>query len=43
VEAQKKLFKEAADKIPSILSPDQRKKWEEMTGEPFEFKTERTP
>jgi Spy/CpxP family protein refolding chaperone len=32
VEAQKKLFKEAAEKIPSLLTPDQRKKWEELTG-----------
>ena len=33
--AYQKLFMEAADKIPSLLTPDQRKKWKEMTGEPF--------
>jgi Spy/CpxP family protein refolding chaperone len=32
----RKLCKEAADKVPSLLTPKQRKKWEEMTGKPFE-------
>jgi hypothetical protein len=40
MEAQKKLFKEAA---PSLLTPDQRKKWEELTGAPFELEPAREP
>jgi Spy/CpxP family protein refolding chaperone len=39
----RKLAKEAADQIPSILTPEQRKKWEEMTGKPFELYPERQP
>jgi len=33
--AYQKLFMEAVEKIPSLLTPDQRKKWKELTGEPF--------
>jgi hypothetical protein len=40
MEAQKKLFMEAA---PSLLTPDQRKKWEELTGAPFELEPARKP
>jgi hypothetical protein len=38
--AWRKLLKEAAAKIPSLLTRDQRKIWEEMIGKPFEFETE---
>jgi hypothetical protein len=39
--AHRKLAKEAADQIPSLLAPEQLKKWEEMTGKPFELDPER--
>jgi hypothetical protein len=34
-EAHLKLFREAIGRIPSLLTPDQRKKWKELVGEPF--------
>jgi hypothetical protein len=36
-EAQKKLFREAADRIPSLLTPDQQKRWEKLTGKAFQL------
>jgi hypothetical protein len=42
-QAQQKLRREAADRIPSILTPDQRKTWEELTGNPFELQRVRAP
>jgi hypothetical protein len=41
--AWRKLLKEAVEKIPSLLTPDQRKKWEELTGKPFELWPARAP
>jgi hypothetical protein len=35
--AHQKLFMEAVKKIPSLLTPEQRKKWKELTGAPFEL------
>ena len=32
---QLKLFREAIERIPSLLTPEQRKTWKELTGEPF--------
>jgi hypothetical protein len=34
-EAWNKAFKEATEKIPSLLTPEQRRRWEAMTGAPF--------
>jgi Spy/CpxP family protein refolding chaperone len=45
-ETQKKLTnlnKEAMDKITKMLTPDQKKEWKEVTGEPFEFRPEFGP
>jgi Spy/CpxP family protein refolding chaperone len=42
-EARKKmenLNKEAMTKITKMLTPDQKKAWKEVTGEPFDFKPE---
>jgi hypothetical protein len=33
--AYQKLFMEVVERIPSLLTPDQRKKWKELRGEPF--------
>jgi Spy/CpxP family protein refolding chaperone len=35
VEAHQKLFRDAVERIPSLLTPEQRKVWRELTGEPF--------
>jgi Spy/CpxP family protein refolding chaperone len=43
VQADQNLFKEAVKKIPSLLTPDQRKTWEELTGKPFELWPARAP
>jgi hypothetical protein len=40
-EMQRKLAKEAADQIPSLLTAEQREKWQEMAGKPFELEPER--
>lgn len=45
-ETQKKLAnlnKEAMDKITKMLTPEQKKAWKEVTGEPFEFRFEGGP
>lgn len=42
-EEQVKLFREAVDMIPSLLTPDQRKTWEDLTGERFELGQELRP
>jgi hypothetical protein len=34
---------EAAGKIPSLLTPEQRKKWKELRGEPFALWPARAP
>jgi hypothetical protein len=39
-QAQEKLFREAVEMIPSLLTPDQRKTWEELTGNPFKLDRE---
>jgi hypothetical protein len=36
-EAWDEAFKEASAKIPSLLTPEQRKRWEAMTGAPFQL------
>src|SRR5262249_8246452 len=38
--AWRELRKEAVGKVPSLLTPDQREKWEEMTGVPFQLEPE---
>jgi hypothetical protein len=43
VEAWNKEFKEATGKIPSLLTPEQRKRWEAMTGAPFQLEPESEP
>jgi RNA polymerase sigma factor (sigma-70 family) len=35
--AEKKIRKEAAEKIPSLLAPEQRRRWEAMIGAPFQL------
>jgi hypothetical protein len=35
--AHQKLFMLAVEKIPSLLTPEQRKKWKELRGKPFEL------
>lgn len=42
-QAQRKLFREAAGRIPSLLTADQRKIWEEMIGTPFDFEADHAP
>jgi RNA polymerase sigma factor (sigma-70 family) len=37
MDAWNKAFKEATEKIPSLLTPEQRKRWEAMTGAPFQL------
>jgi RNA polymerase sigma factor (sigma-70 family) len=37
VEGWNKAFQEATGKIPSLLTPEQRRKWEAMTGAPFQL------
>jgi hypothetical protein len=41
--AYQKLFMETVEKIPSLLTPDQRKTWKELTGEPFDLWPVRAP
>jgi RNA polymerase sigma factor (sigma-70 family) len=36
-EAWNEAFKEATGKIPSLLTPEQRRRWEAMTGAPFQL------
>jgi hypothetical protein len=36
-EAWNKAFKAATEKIPSLLTPEQRRRWEGMTGAPFQL------
>jgi hypothetical protein len=36
-EEQEKLLREAGETIQSLLAPDQRKTWQELTGKPFQF------
>ena len=43
VEAWNKAFKEATGKIPSLLTPEQLKRWEAMTGAPFQLEPESGP
>jgi len=42
-EAWNKAFREATGKIPSLLTPEQRRRWEAMTGEPFQLEPEPEP
>ena len=42
-EAWNEAFKEATGKIPSLLTPEQRRRWEAMTGAPFQLKPEPEP
>jgi uncharacterized protein (TIGR03067 family) len=35
VAAQQKMLREAADRIPALLTPEQRRRWEALTGKPF--------
>ena len=37
VEAWNEAFKKATGKIPSLLTPEQRRRWEAMTGVPFQL------
>jgi hypothetical protein len=39
-EAWNEAFKEASGKIPSLLTPEQRRRWEAMTGAPFQLEPE---
>jgi RNA polymerase sigma factor (sigma-70 family) len=39
-EAWNEAFKEATGKIPSLLTPEQRRRWEAMTGAPFQLEPE---
>jgi RNA polymerase sigma factor (sigma-70 family) len=43
VEAWNTEFKEATGKIPSLLTPEQRRRWEAMTGAPFQLEPESRP
>jgi hypothetical protein len=43
VEAWNKAFKEAKGNIPSLLTPEQRRRWEAMTGAPFQLEPESEP
>jgi RNA polymerase sigma factor (sigma-70 family) len=43
VEAWNKEFKAATGKIPSLLTPEQRRRWEAMTGAPFQLAPEPEP
>jgi hypothetical protein len=40
-EAHQMLFRDAVGRIPSLLTPEQRKKWKELVGEPFYPEPER--
>ena len=45
-ETQKKLAdlrKDSMEKASGVLTADQKKSWQEMTGKPFEVKFERRP
>ena len=42
-EAWDEAFKEASGKIPSLLTPEQRRRWEAMTGTPFQLEPEPEP
>jgi len=42
-EAWNEAFKEASGKIPSLLTPEQRRRWEAMTGAPFQLEPESEP
>jgi hypothetical protein len=37
MDAWHKAFKEATEKIPSLLTPEQQRRWEAMTGAPFQL------
>jgi hypothetical protein len=42
-EAWNQAFKEASGKIPSVLTPEQLRRYEAMTGAPFQLKPEPEP
>lgn len=43
IEKIQKMRKEALDKVLASLTEDQKKKWDEMTGKPFELRFEGPP
>jgi hypothetical protein len=41
--AERKIHKEAAEKILSVLTPEQRRRWEAMIGAPFQLEPVQAP